>query len=366
MGISCADCIWRYVDLVTRSHDIMSLFRTCQNSSRAGHWSGERCLFSIFLPPIRAVGSAQICAGRQAKEAGTAEPNCRPCGVHSLCRYFLRRVPGQSPGRRCRVFCVELHPQPLTAEMLRRHQRRPRTAKRVQHQATHRAKRIDQRKQRRHRLLRRMQFIARIRHVDHIRHRLSGPPHAPFCQKVGAFMLVAKKTRRRGVGFAEHDMTDHAKTCRLPGFGEEVDIVPPIKTDGKTAPFQHTVHLIHRRAEPTRVIVIADFPPVPALIVHQIRRVCQNEIHRIARHCPHQVHAVAIENGIAEIGRRVGLAGHGLCPLFREEQPSLFLCLAASTGVATARATDGEGYHPVCTERSAGRSGTPHRTASAC
>jgi hypothetical protein len=51
--------------------------------------------------------------------------------------------------------------------------------------------------------------------------------------------------------------------------------------------------------------------------------------------------------------------------LFREEQPPLFLCLAASSGVATARATDGEGYRPVCTERSAGRSGTPHRAASA-
>lgn len=123
MGKFCADCIWRYVDLVTRSHDIMAFVHACRNSLRAGHSSGERRFFSLFPSPIREAGSAQICAGRQAKEGGTAEPNCRPCGVHSLCRYFLRRVPGQAPGRRCRVVRVQFHPEPVPAKMLRRHQR---------------------------------------------------------------------------------------------------------------------------------------------------------------------------------------------------------------------------------------------------
>lgn len=106
MGRFCADCISRYVDLVTRSHDRYIVLRVCQNIPRAGTSPGERRLFSIFPSPIREVGSAQICADRQAKEEGTAEPNCRPCGVHSLCRYFLRRVPCQAPGRRCRVFGI--------------------------------------------------------------------------------------------------------------------------------------------------------------------------------------------------------------------------------------------------------------------
>ncbi|MFT8797189.1 MAG: hypothetical protein ABF837_05085 [Zymomonas mobilis] len=157
----------------------------------------------------------------------------------------------------------------------------------------------------------------------------------------------------------------YAEPRRLPGIGEQVDAVPAIERNGKAAPFQDTMHLVEGRPKPARIVIVADFPPVPALIVHQIRRVCQDEIHRITGHRPHKLHAVAIKDRVAEIGRRVGVAGHGLCPLFREEQPPLFLCLAASSGVATARATDGEGYHPVCTERSAGRSGTPHRAASA-
>ena len=132
MGRFCADCIWRYVDLVTRSHDVMVFVRACQNSLRAGHTPGERRLFSIFPPPIREVGSAQIYADRQANEGRTAEPNFRPCGVHSLCRYFLRRVPGQAPGRRGRVVRVQFHPQPIAPKMLRRHQRRTRTGEWVQ------------------------------------------------------------------------------------------------------------------------------------------------------------------------------------------------------------------------------------------
>ncbi|OAJ66096.1 hypothetical protein A0123_03280 [Gluconobacter cerinus] len=160
-------------------------------------------------------------------------------------------------------------------------------------------------------------------------------------------------------------MPDHTEPRRLPGIGEQVDTVPAIERNGEPAPFQDTVHLVEGGPEPACIVVVAHLPPVPALIVHKVRRVGQDEIHRIARECAHQPHAVTAKDGIAEIGCRGRVAGHGLCPLFREEQPPLFLCLAASNGVATARATDGEGYLPVCTERSGGRSGTPHRAASA-
>ncbi len=58
-----------------------------------------------------------------------------------------RPVPGQPAGCCGRVVRVQFHPQPVTAKMLRRHQRRTRTGERVQNQATHRAEGFHQGKE---------------------------------------------------------------------------------------------------------------------------------------------------------------------------------------------------------------------------
>ncbi|MCW2264258.1 hypothetical protein M2305_000205 [Gluconobacter cerinus] len=73
-----------------------------------------------------------------------------------------------------------------------------------------------------------------------------------------------------------------------------------------------------------------------------------------------------MKDQITEVRCRVCIAGHGLCPLFREEQPPLFLCLAASSGVATTRATGGEEDHPCLHGAQRRKTGKPLWAASAC
>lgn len=107
-------------------------------------------------------------------------------------------------------------------------------------------------------------------------------------------------------------------------------------------------------------------PPVAALVVHEVWQVGEDETHSPARHRPYEGNAVAVKDQITEVRCRVCIAGHGLCPLFRQEQSPLFLCLAASSGVATTRADWRGGDHRACTERSAGRPGKPLRATPTC
>lgn len=78
-------------------------------------------IFHLPVADPRSRIGANLC-GQTGQGRGRRRTEFRPCGVRSLCRYFLRRVPGQPPGRRCRVFGIQFHPQPVTPKMLRRHQ----------------------------------------------------------------------------------------------------------------------------------------------------------------------------------------------------------------------------------------------------
>lgn len=119
-------------------------------------------------------------------------------------------VPDQSAGCRCRMLLVQFHAQPVAPKMLRRHQRRTRTRERVQHQTAYRAEGFHQRQKCRHRLLRRVQFIARIGHVEHVRDGLCWRYHIAFGQQVSALMFIPEKSGRGRIGLAKDDMRNPA------------------------------------------------------------------------------------------------------------------------------------------------------------
>ncbi len=80
--------------------------------------------------------------------------------------------------------------------MLRRDQGRTRTGERVQNQLPGRAEGFHQGKQGRHGLLRRVQLVSRIGHVDHVRDGLCGRRHVALGQQIGALVFIPEKAGR--------------------------------------------------------------------------------------------------------------------------------------------------------------------------
>lgn len=87
---------------------------------------------------------------------------------------------------------------------------------------------------------------------------------------------------------------------RLPGRHEQVNPVPGIEREGEPAISQNPVHLVERGPKPCGVVVVAHRAPVPALVIHEVRRVGEDEIHAPARHRPHEGNAVALKDYITE------------------------------------------------------------------
>src|SRR5690606_3515853 len=116
-------------------------------------------------------------------------------------------------------------------------------AERVQHKLAGLRESLDQRRQGFDRLLRRVQLVARIGEVDHVRDGIFRQTNIALRQQVSLFMLVAQELRRRRITLAEHDMSDNAETCRLPCVHEQIDLVPAVKRYGETSILQNTVHL---------------------------------------------------------------------------------------------------------------------------
>lgn len=107
-------------------------------------------------------------------------------------------------------------------------------------------------------------------------------------------MPLADKSRLRGVGLGENQVTDNEETRFLPGLHEHVHAVPAVETDRQAVIFQHPVHFPARRQHPVAVYVIRNGAPGPVIKADQVRRIGENEINAFVRKTAHNLYAVAV------------------------------------------------------------------------
>src|SRR5580658_10772343 len=92
----------------------------------------------------------------------------------------------------------------------------------IEHQLTLQREAANQRSQRLDRLLRRMQLVAAVWHIHHVRKGLLRQRRSAFRQQKCLLMLIAEKPALRAVGLAEHDVSDRPKARVFPCREEDI------------------------------------------------------------------------------------------------------------------------------------------------
>src|ERR1017187_6402166 len=103
-----------------------------------------------------------------------------------------------------------------------------------------------------------MQVVAAVAHLQDIRNRALRTRRLALGQQVRLFMLIAEEARRRGIGLAEHQMTDGPEPRRAPGLQELVRLRPAVEAHAKAIRTQDPKGLEKGRPEPPVVAVVLD------------------------------------------------------------------------------------------------------------
>src|ERR1700693_5810667 len=93
-------------------------------------------------------------------------------------------------------------------------------------------------------------------------------------------------------------MSHWPETGGVPGRQKAVGFGPAVKADAKAVPAQHSVSLRKGGFEPGITGVVENGAAVPRAVVHQVRRVGEDEIHARGGHLFHQVDTIALGDGI--------------------------------------------------------------------
>jgi len=168
---------------------------------------------------------------------------------------------------------VDLEPEKAPALLLGGDKGRTGTGEGVEHHPVLRTENRDQRRERCNRLLRRVQLVARIAKLDHVRDWPYRRSHIPLGEQISHFMLGTKKASGRGVAFTKHDMPYGPKPGIAPRRHEKMHAVPAVEADAERGGFQHAIDLGEGRTQPVGVAVIRYLAPVATLIIDKIRRV---------------------------------------------------------------------------------------------
>jgi len=95
-------------------------------------------------------------------------------------------------------------------------------------------------------------------------------------------MAIAEEAALRAIGLAKYDVSDRLKTRLLPRLKESIDLRPAVEYDRYAILLQYAVRFFHSRLEPVGFRVVLDGAAIAVAVVHQIRRIGQNEIDAIA------------------------------------------------------------------------------------
>lgn len=111
-------------------------------------------------------------------------------------------------------------------------------------------------------------------------------------------MLVTEQSNRGTVALAKDEVAGEREARRPPGGNEDVGFVPAVKADAECSVFEKAEHLGESGREPCVVVVVDDAAAVARAIVHEIRRIGENEVDAFGLEAAHQRDAVAVQNGV--------------------------------------------------------------------
>lgn len=115
-------------------------------------------------------------------------------------------------------------------------------------------------------------MIARVFLGLNVKARLCRQYRASFCHKMYAFMLVADKSRFRGVGLGEHQVTYNAEPGLLPCGHKGVYPVLAVETHRQTVGLGQPEHFTERRPQhPVIFFVIGNAVATAVGITNEIR-----------------------------------------------------------------------------------------------
>jgi len=161
-----------------------------------------------------------------------------------------------------------------------------------------------------------MQLVTAVRHIHYIAQWLLRNRRSALCQQVRLLMLIAKEARLRCVGLAKHQVSDRLETRAAPRFKERIDPGPTVEHDGHAILFKHPICFRHRRLEPVCIFIVLNGASIAVAIVHQIRRIGEDEIDTCLWHLTHDFDAISMRDGVDELARLNGLEClHDLDPL---------------------------------------------------
>ena len=77
---------------------------------------------------------------------------------------------------------------------------------------------------------------------------------------------------------AEDDMPDYAEPCVAPCWEEAIHTIPGVEAHAESTPLQDSVHFGECWTEPAVVVVVRNGSTVAVAVVHEVRRIRENEI----------------------------------------------------------------------------------------
>src|ERR1700744_1468664 len=113
-------------------------------------------------------------------------------------------------------------------------------------------------------------------------------------------MLIAEEPALRAIALAKHDVSDRLKTRAAPGFKERIDLRPSVEHNGHAILLQYPIRFCHCGLEPDLIDIVLNHASTAVAIVHQIRRIGEDEIDGVSRHLLHDIDAVAVKDLVGE------------------------------------------------------------------
>jgi hypothetical protein len=169
---------------------------------------------------------------------------------------------------------------------------------RIEYQLTGQCEAMNQRRQCRYRLLRRVQLVAAVRHVDHIGYWLLRQRWPALRQQVRLLVPIAEKPRLRAIRLAKHDVSDRLKARVFPCVEEYINLRPGVEHDGYAVHLEYPVRFPHRGLQPVGLRIVLDGASIAVAVIHQIRRVGEDEVCAVRRHLAHHLDAVAVKDRV--------------------------------------------------------------------
>ena len=93
----------------------------------------------------------------------------------------------------------------------------------------------------------------------------------------------------------KYEMPYNAKSCFFEGSDKRVCMVPAVKANRKTAVAQDAIHLVKGGLHPVASGVACDAAPRAVTVIHQIRRISDNQIYAVGCNGLHERDAIPVK-----------------------------------------------------------------------